>query len=244
MQTRFVALLSALLICIPPASANELSDSVKQDYDEYLSDLWDHFHRNPELSLVEFETAKRMAAELRAAGLTVTEDVGGTGLVAMLENGSGPVVMMRADMDGLPVEEKSGLPNSSVAMQESPLTGNVVPVMHACGHDVHITSLVGTARQMVARKGDWSGTLMLVVQPAEERVIGARAMREDNIWDRFGTPDYALAFHVGAGSPAGKINAPEGPAYAGADTVDIIVHGVGAHGASPHRGKDPIVIGS
>lgn len=244
MQTRFIALLGALLICIPPAMADELADSVKQDYDEYLADLWDHFHRNPELSLVEFETAKRMAAELRAAGFTVTEGVGGTGLVAMLENGSGPLVMMRADMDGLPVEEKSGLPNSSVATQEDPITGNVVPVMHACGHDVHITSLVGTARQMVARKSDWSGTLMLVVQPAEERVIGARAMREDNIWERFGTPDYALAFHVEAGNPAGKIYAPEGPAYAGADTVDIIVHGVGAHGASPHRGKDPIVIGS
>ena len=244
MQTRFIALLGALLICISPAMADELADSVKQDYDEYLADLWDHFHRNPELSLVEFETAKRMAAELRAAGFTVTEGVGGTGLVAMLENGSGPLVMMRADMDGLPVEEKSGLPNSSVATQEDPITGNVVPVMHACGHDVHITSLVGTARQMVARKSDWSGTLMLVVQPAEERVIGARAMREDNIWERFGTPDYALAFHVEAGNPAGKIYAPEGPAYAGADTVDIIVHGVGAHGASPHRGKDPIVIGS
>jgi hippurate hydrolase len=147
-------------------------------------------------------------------------------------------------MDGLPVEEKSGLPNSSLATQKDPITGNVVPVMHACGHDVHITSLVGTARQMVARKDDWSGTLMLVVQPAEERVMGARAMRDDNLWERFGTPEYALAFHVGAGRPAGKIDAPEGPAYAGADTVDIIVHGVGAHGASPHRGKDPIVIGS
>ncbi len=244
MQTRFLALLSALLICISPALADELADSVKQDYDEYLADLWDHFHRNPELSLVEFETAKRMAAELRAAGFTVTEGVGGTGLVAMLENGSGPLVMMRADMDGLPVEEKSGLPNASVATQTDPITGNVVPVMHACGHDVHITSLVGTARQMVARKNDWSGTLMLVVQPAEERVIGARAMRDDNIWERFGTPDYALAFHVGAGRPAGKIDAPEGPAYAGADTVDIIVHGIGTHGAAPHRGKDPIVIGS
>jgi metal-dependent amidase/aminoacylase/carboxypeptidase family protein len=165
MQTRFIALLSVLLICISPASADELADSVKQDYDEYLADLWDHFHRNPELSLVEFETAKRMAAELRAAGFTVTEGVGGTGLVAMLENGSGPLVMMRADMDGLPVEEKSGLPNSSVATQEDPITGNVVSVMHACGHDVHITSLVGTARQMVARKNDWSGTLMRWCSP-------------------------------------------------------------------------------
>ena len=238
------ALLCAFLAFSLPAAANELSESVKKDYDEHLGALWDHFHRNPELSLVEFETAKRMAAELRAAGFDVTEGVGGTGVVAMMEIGNGPLVMMRADMDGLPVEEKSGLPNASKAKQIDPITGNEVFVMHACGHDVHITSLVGTARQMAARKNDWSGTLMLVVQPAEERVRGARAMRDDGIWSRFGTPDYALAFHVGAGSPAGKIDAPEGAAYAGADTVDIIVHGVGTHGASPHQGKDPVLIGS
>ena len=238
-----VAIVSAIL-CVSPSYGSELSDSIKQDYDGYLAELWDHFHRNPELSLVEFETAKRMASELRAAGFEVTEGVGGTGLVAMLENGDGPLVMMRADMDGLPIEEKSGLPNASRAQQESPITGATVYTMHACGHDVHITSLVGTARQMVARKDEWRGTLMLIVQPAEERVIGARAMRDDRLWERFGKPDYALAFHVSAGSPAGKIDAPEGASYAGADTVDIIVHGVGAHGASPHRGKDPIVIGS
>jgi len=244
MQKLLAALISACLIFVLPVSASELSDSVKRDYDSYLAELWDHFHQNPELSLVEFRTAERMAKELRDAGFEVTENVGGTGVVAMLENGSGPLVMMRADMDGLPVEEKSGLPNASKAQQKDPITGNVVPVMHACGHDVHITSLVGTARQMAARKDEWSGTLMLIVQPAEERVIGARAMRDDNLWERFGQPDYALAFHVGAGSPAGKIDAPEGPAYAGADTVDIIVHGVGAHGASPHRGKDPVLIAS
>jgi hippurate hydrolase len=244
MHKLLAALFGALLVFSFPVSASELSDSVKKDYDDYLADLWDHFHRNPELSLVEFKTAERMAAELTAAGFDVTEGVGGTGIVAMMENGEGPLVMMRADMDGLPVEEKSGLPNESRAKQVDPITGNEVFVMHACGHDVHITSLVGTARQMAARKDEWSGTLMLIVQPAEERVIGARNMRDDNIWQRFGTPDYALAFHVGAGMPAGKIDAPEGAAYAGADTVDIIVHGIGAHGASPHRGKDPIVIGS
>ena len=226
------------------ASASELSDAVKQDYDEYLWPLFDHFHRNPELSLVEHETAARMAEELRGAGFDVTEGVGGTGVVAMLENGEGPLVMMRADMDGLPVEEKSGLENASRAQQVDPITGNTVFVMHACGHDVHITSLVGTARQMAARTDEWSGTLMLIVQPAEERVLGARAMRDDRLWERFGTPDYALAFHVSAGDPAGKITVEEGDAYAGADTVDIIVHGVGAHGASPHRGKDPVLIGS
>jgi len=244
MKKLLVALASALLVCVSTVHASELADSIERDYDNYLADLWDHFHQNPELSLVEFQTAERMAKELRDAGFEVTENVGGTGVVAMLENGNGPLVMMRADMDGLPVEEKSGLPNASKAQQEDPITGNVVPVMHACGHDVHITSLVGTARQMVARKDQWSGTLMLIVQPAEERVIGARAMRADNVWERFGQPDYALAFHVGAGSPAGKIDAPEGAAYAGADTVDIVVHGVGAHGASPHRGKDPVLIGS
>ncbi|MEJ2129463.1 MAG: amidohydrolase [Woeseiaceae bacterium] len=244
MHKYLAALLGALMAFSAPLSASELSDSVKKDYDEYLADLWDHFHRNPELSLVEYKTAERMANELRAAGFDVTEGVGGTGVVAIMENGDGPLVMMRADMDGLPVEEKSGLPNASRAKQVDPITGNEVFVMHACGHDVHITSLVGTARQMAARKDEWSGTLMLIVQPAEERVIGARNMRDDNLWERFGTPDYALAFHVGAGMPAGTIDAPEGAAYAGADTVDIIVHGIGAHGASPHRGRDPILIGS
>jgi hippurate hydrolase len=244
MKKHLLAMLSASLLFSPSIFASELADNIEKDYDDYLADLWDHFHRNPELSTVEFKTAERMAKELRAAGFEVTEKVGGTGVVAILKNGNGPLVMMRADMDGLPVEEKSGLSNASNAQQEDPITGNVVPVMHACGHDVHITSLVGTARQMATRKDEWSGTLMLVVQPAEERVLGARAMRADNIWERFGTPDYALAFHVSAGSPAGKIEAPEGPTYAGADTVDIIVHGIGAHGAAPHSGKDPIVLAS
>lgn len=229
---------------ISPVAADELTETVKADYDEHLADLWDHFHRNPELSTVEHETARRMAEELRAAGFEVTEGVGGTGVVAMLENGDGPLVMVRADMDGLPVEEKSGLPNASKATQKDPITGNVVPVMHACGHDVHITSLVGTARYMATHTDAWSGTLMLVVQPAEERVLGARAMKQDNLWERFGTPEYALAFHVSANDVAGTINVTEGSPFAGADTVDIVIHGVGAHGAHPHKGKDPIVLGS
>ena len=242
-MTKRVFCLLAVLISLP-AFADDLADAVSKDYDEHLAGLFDYFHRNPELSTIEHETARRMAMELSLAGFDVTEGVGGTGVVAMLENGAGPLVMMRADMDGLPVEEKSGLENASRAKQIDPITGNQVFVMHACGHDVHITSLVGTARHMAAHKDEWTGTLMLVVQPAEERVIGARAMREDKIWERFGTPDYALAFHVSAGDPAGKITVEEGDAYAGADTVDIIVHGVGAHGASPHAGKDPVLIGS
>ncbi|MEQ8765054.1 MAG: amidohydrolase [Planctomycetota bacterium] len=221
-----------------------LRDAIASDYESYLGDLFDHFHRHPELSLVENETAARLAKELRSAGFEVTEGVGGTGIVALMKNGDGPLVMMRADMDGLPVEEKSGLANASKATQKSPITGQVVPVMHACGHDVHITALVGTARRMAELKDQWSGTLMLIGQPAEERVLGAKAMMADDLWQRFGQPDYAMAFHVSADGHAGQIAASEGSPYAGADSVDIIVHGVGAHGASPHRGKDPVVIGA
>jgi len=241
---RHPVLLFTLLFQLLSVQASELGDSVKYDYESYLGALFDHFHRNPELSVIEFETAKRMAEELREAGFEVTENVGGTGVVAIMKNGEGPMVMMRADMDGLPIEEKSGLPNASVKQQQSPITSDTVFTMHACGHDVHITSLVGTARQMAARKDQWSGTLMLVVQPAEERVLGAKAMKGDRIWDRFGTPDYALAFHVSSSGVAGTINISEGSPYAGMDTVDIIIHGVGSHGAHPHRGKDPIVLGS
>ncbi|MBT8114380.1 MAG: amidohydrolase [Arenicella sp.] len=226
------------------AFADDLSSSVDQQYESHLEPLFKHFHANPELSLVENKTAARMAQELEQAGFEVTTGVGGTGVVAMLKNGKGPLVSMRADMDGLPVQEKSGLSYASKATQISPITGKQVPVMHACGHDVHITSLVGTAREMVKRKDQWTGTLMLIVQPAEERVIGAKAMMDDGLYERFGTPDFGLAFHVAAGVEAGKIVVVDDSPYAGADTVDITIHGVGAHGASPHAGKDPIVLGA
>ncbi|MEM7558928.1 MAG: amidohydrolase [Planctomycetota bacterium] len=242
------AIFLALTVCFSPTLhaqvSTELRKAVEADYDKHLWPLFDHWHRNPELSLVENETAARLAKELRAVGCKVREGVGGTGIVALMENGDGPMVMMRADMDGLPVEEKSGLQNASKAKQKSPITGQMVSVMHACGHDVHITSLVGTARRMAAMKDQWSGTLMLIGQPAEERVIGAKQMMEDNLWERFGKPDYALAFHVWCGGEAGKLAVSTGSPYAGSDAVDIVIHGVGAHGASPHRGKDPIVLGS
>lgn len=238
-----LACLLAVLVTLP-AFASDLSESVSKDYNEYLAGLFDHFHRNPELSTIEHETARRMAMELDLAGFDVTEGVGGMGVVAIMQNGHGPTVMMRADMDGLPVEEKSGLENASRAQQKDPITGNTVFTMHACGHDVHITSLVGTARYMAANKDKWKGKLMLIVQPAEERVLGAQAMRDDDIWARFGKPDYALAFHVNSLDVAGKVNITEGSPFAGADTVDIIIHGVGAHGAHPYAGKDPIVLGS
>lgn len=224
-------------------SSSHLSKAVEKDYKAHLGALWDHFHQNPELSLMEVKTAKRLAKEIGSLGFDVTENVGGTGIVAILKNGKGPMVMVRADMDGLPVKELSGLPNASKVITKD-WEGNEVGVMHACGHDVHITSLVGTARYMAANKNLWSGTLMLIGQPAEEKGPGASAMMDDNIWQRFGQPDYAYAFHVDANSEAGKISVSESSPYAGADTVDIIIHGIGAHGASPHQGKDPIVIGA
>ncbi len=184
--------------------------------------------------MVENETAARLAQELRDVGCKVREGVGGAGIVALMEKSNGPMVVMRADMDGLSVEERSGLANASKAKQKSPIAGQMVSVMHACGYDVHITSLVGTARRMAAMKDQWSGTLMLIGQPAEERVIGAKQMIEDNLWARFGKPDYALAFHVWCGGEAGKLAVSTSSPYAGSDAVDIIVHGVGAHGASPH----------
>ncbi len=248
MKTKSIAPAISLALGLLAFSANSpaadaLSEAVEKDYNENLGSLFDYFHRNPELSGLETKTAARLAKELRQAGFEVTEGVGKTGIVAIMKNGEGPLVMMRADMDGLPVKEKSGLPNASEAMQED-MEGNVVPVMHACGHDVHITSLVGTARRMMASRDEWSGTLMLIGQPAEERVFGARDMMEDNLWKRFGQPDYALAFHVSSNVPSGKLVAVEGSPYSGADTVDIFIHGVGAHGAYPHRGTDPVVLGS
>jgi amidohydrolase len=225
------------------ASASDLGKAVAADYDAHLAALADHFHRNPELSMLEVKTAERLARELRTAGFTVTEGVGKVGVVAMLKNGPGPLVMLRADMDGLPMPEKTGLPNASTVMQKD-MEGNLVPVAHACGHDIHMTSLVGTGRYMAAHKNTWSGTLMLIGQPAEERGLGANYMMKDGLWKRFGQPDYALAFHVAADYEAGKLVAVEGAPYSGADMVDILIRGEGAHGASPHRGKDPIVLGA
>jgi len=224
-------------------SAGSLSEDVQSLYDVQLKDLFVHFHENPELSFKEDKTAKRLGDELEALGYTVHRGIGGTGLIALMENGPGPTVMFRADMDGLPVQEKSGLSYASTAKQVDS-DGNEVYVMHACGHDVHITSLVGTGRLMAERKDLWSGTLMLLGQPAEEIVAGAQAMMEDGLWDRVVKPDFAMAFHVTSALPTGSISAPLSAAYSGADTVDILIKGVGAHGASPHTGVDPIVLGS
>ena len=242
---RVFILLCLLLSCgmQTTANADSLAQEVESIYQSKLKDLFLHFHQNPELSTMEHQTSARLADELASLGFTVHRGVGGTGIVALMENGEGPLVMFRADMDGLPVEEKSGLSYASQAKQVDP-NGDEVFVMHACGHDVHITSLVGTAELMAAKRDQWRGTLMLIGQPAEERVMGAAAMRADNLWERFGQPDYAMAFHVASVLPTGMVGASTDSPYSGADTVDIYIPGVGTHGASPHRGIDPIVLGS
>ncbi len=244
MRKALLILASSMLASSPLSAAPDYAASIKADYDKSLGALWDYFHRNPELSFKEVNTAARMAKELRAVpGMLVTEKVGGTGVVGVLKNGEGPVVLLRADMDGLPLQERSGLPNASKVRQVG-IDGLEMPVMHACGHDVHITSMIGTARQLAALKDRWKGTVLFIVQPAEERVGGAMAMMKDGLYTRFPKPDYALAFHVAANMPTGKIAAAEGIQYSSADSVDIKVFGVGTHGASPNLGRDPIYIAS
>jgi hippurate hydrolase len=225
------------------AADAKLRSDIAADYRDRLGALFEHFHRNPELSGKEVETSKRLAAEIRTLGYDVTENVGGHGIVAVLRNGAGPTVLLRADIDGLPVEEKSGVPYASTVRQVD-VTGAEQPVMHACGHDVHITALIGTARQLAARKSEWKGTLVLIGQPSEERANGAREMLADGLYTRFPKPDYALGFHVWATAAAGTIMVPQTIAMSSADTVDIVVHGVGTHGAYPHRGVDPILVAS
>ncbi len=217
--------------------------AIEAEYDSYLAPIFLDFHQNPELGFLENRTAAKMAAELKAAGLEVTTGVGGTGVVGMLKNGKGPTILIRADMDGLPVEEKSGLPYASKAKQVGE-DGKEYPTMHACGHDTHITAMIATARRLVATRGQWSGTLMFVVQPAEEGVRGAKAMMADGLYQRFGKPDYALAFHVAADLETGKVSASEGIQYSSSDSLDIVVPGIGTHGAAPHLGRDPVYIAS
>lgn len=221
----------------------KLAADVEKDYRANLDALFRHFHEHPELSGKEVQTAARLARELRAFGLEVTEGVGGTGVVAIARNGSGPTILIRADMDGLPIEERSGLPYASKARQLDP-AGIERAVMHACGHDTHMTALVGTARQLLSRKQQWHGTIVFIGQPAEETISGAKAMIEEGLYTRFPKPSYALAFHVNAMDEAGKVGVTDSIAYSSSDSIDIKVRGVGAHGASPHKGLDPVLIAS
>ncbi|MBN8246158.1 MAG: amidohydrolase [Verrucomicrobia bacterium] len=228
------------------ASAEERHTAVSQRLDrEYpaLLGIYTNLHAHPELSFMEVRTAARVASELRSLGFSVTEKVGNTGVVGVLTNGVGPVVLVRADMDGLPIRETSGVPYASTDTVQD-LSGKDQPAMHGCAHDTHITGLIGTARVLAALTNRWSGTLVMIAQPAEEIVAGARAMLADGLYTRFPKPDYALALHTYAALPAGAIGHAEGPFLASVNSMDIVVRGVGGHGSAPHTTKDPVVLAS
>lgn len=208
-----------------------------------LDALYQDLHQNPELSDQEEKTAGKLAVRLRALGFQVTERVGGFGLVAVLANGPGPTLLVRTDLDGLPVEEKTGLPFASKVRAKDP-GGALVPVMHACGHDVHMTVWIGVATLLSRQRDRWSGTLVLMGQPAEEIGEGARRMLADGLFKRFPKPDFAVALHDSAGLPAGKVSVVPGFALANVDSVDLTVFGRGGHGAAPHATIDPIVLGA
>ncbi len=220
-----------------------LKAAIEKDF-PHLQTLYTHLHQNPELSFEETQTAKRIASELKSLGFDVTTGIGGTGLVAVMRNGDGPTLMIRTDLDALPVKELTGKTYASTATGANYLGDKNLPIMHACGHDVHMTALVGTARQLVAMKDNWSGTLVLIGQPAEEVGLGASAMLKDGLYSQFPKPDYNLALHVNSFLPSGTIGYTSGYALANVDSVDIEIKGIGGHGAYPNATKDPVVLGA
>ena len=219
-----------------PANTKEIEAVYPEARALYLD-----IHQHPELSAHETQTAAKLAGRLRALGYDVTEHVGGTGIVAILKNGVGPTVLLRTELDALPVEEKTGLPYASKVHAEDD-AGHDVPVMHACGHDLHMASIIGTATIMAHSKERWHGTLFLIGQPAEETISGAKAMLDDGLFRRFPKPDVAVALHVSNEFPAGKVGVGSGYRYANADSFRLTIYGKGGHGSAPHTTVDPIVI--
>jgi len=245
-----IAWLACCLVAAQGAAwAQDVPSLVAKQMPELVT-MYQGLHRSPELSHYEEKTSAWLAGEMRKAGYTVTEHIGkyadGTqayGIVGILKNGPGPTLLIRTDMDALPVEEKTGLSYASTVKMKN-AAGQEVSVMHACGHDLHMTNMVGVARVMAAEEAKWHGTLMLVGQPAEELGEGARAMLSDGLYERFGRPDFAIALHDNAGLAAGKVGITPGPAMAGSNTLYVTLRGVGGHGAMPASTKDPIVMAS
>lgn len=233
-------LVLAGLLCAPLSAQAAGSAEVDTVYPAAHA-LYLELHQHPELSGREIQTAARLAAQLRELGYNVTEHVGGTGIVAVLRNGSGPTIMLRTELDALPVEEKTGLSYASKVRTKDD-AGNDVSVGHMCGHDLHMSALVATATIMAHSRNTWQGTLMLIGQPAEETVSGAAGMIKDGIFVRFPRPDVVLALHVGNEIPAGKVAVVNGIYDTNADSLRITIFGKGGHGASPHTTVDPIVI--
>jgi amidohydrolase len=252
MKMRSVAFAAMAAVAIPLAGQSQaapadLSASAQRQLPA-LTETYKHLHENPELSKQEVQTAAFVAGELRKLGYKVTEHVGkyedGTlaeGVVAVMENGSGPRLLLRTELDALPVEEKTGLDYASHVKTTS-AQGQSVSVMHACGHDLHMTVMLGVARELVERKGQWHGTVMVIGQPAEEMISGARAMLADHLYERFGQPDFVLSEHDSNDVAAGTITVKGGPLLASSTGINVTVRGIGGHGSAPQAGKDPILL--
>lgn len=247
--TRLLAQVVAIVfvgvtILLAQNTKNKLHDEIRsranQEY-AALEQLYKHLHTNPELSFHEEKTAARIAEELQKAGFTVTRQIGGHGVIGVLKNGKGPTILVRTDLDALPITENTGLAYASQVRVHDD-QNNEVGVMHACGHDIHMSSFIGTARLLSQLKNNWRGTLIFLSQPAEERGGGARAVLNDGLFTKFPQPDYCVAWHVASDLPAGTVGYCEGYALANVNSVDITIRGVGGHGAYPHTTKDPIVI--
>src|SRR5436190_4734255 len=249
MNVRFLSILSLLASLPLSVFAQQTPQSLADAELPSLLGIYRDLHSHPELSGYEERTAALIAKELRAAGCQVTEHLGkyensklkGYGVVGVMKNGDGPTVLVRTDMDALPVEEDTGLPYASKVVAKND-EGKDVHVMHACGHDVHIAALIGVARVLAKLKSQWHGTIVFVAQPAEELGTGARALLKDGLYEKFGKPDFALGFHDKADLETGHIGVTEGYTYANVDSVHVTVRGVGGHGAYPHKTKDPIVL--
>jgi amidohydrolase len=244
-----ILIFAAVTMALPIAAQGELDQKIDSNMASW-TEMYKHFHANPELSTQEKETSALVASTLQSLGYDVTDHFGryedansvSYGVVAVLKNGPGPTVYVRTELDALPVRENTGLPYASKAIVKR--AADEVGVMHACGHDLHMTVLLGTAKMLAEEKSRWSGTVVLIGQPAEEVVSGAAAMLRAGLYEKFPKPDYVLALHDSATLPVGQVAWHEGTMLAGADTVDIVIRGYGGHGAAPNTTKDPIVIAS
>ena len=248
MKTKICGLALITLLAVSAYAQNSLDSMIETELPSLVA-TYKSLHLAPELSHQEEKTAAFFATQLRSLGYTVTERVGkyenpdwtNYGVAAVLKNGAGPTVLLRTELDALPVDEKTGLPYASKAKMKNDL-GQEVSVMHACGHDVHMTSMLGTARMMAALKNQWSGTLVIIGQPAEEVVDGARSMIRGGLYDKFPKPDFVIALHDSADLEAGKVGYTPGYAMASSTSVDIKIRGLGGHGARPDTTKDPVVV--
>ena len=249
MKIRSVSILLLPILVPALGLAQQTPQSLADAELPSLLAIYKDIHSHPELSAHEERTAALIAKELRAAGCEVTENFGkyddpklkSYGVIGVMKNGDGPTVLVRTDMDALPVEEETGLPYASKVVAKND-EGKDVHVMHACGHDAHIAAFIGTARALGKLKDQWHGTIVFVAQPAEEIGTGARALLKDGLYDRFGKPNFALGFHDKADLQTGHIGVTEGYTSANVDSVDVTVRGVGGHGGYPHKTKDPIVL--